>query len=214
MPITKKIPYKRIAFAISVLLTVLWAVLGTGTSLAWFNDDTHEIKNVFNMASFEADVSYRLADGIYETIEGKTDIFDNEALYEPGYTQVVVLRVENKGTLPFHYQTAVYVHDYVPGYSVLQQTFLLQDYLRFGMVSAATEDALDALIATRGNAASITTGTLGDSISDPEPLAPGAAAYIALVVRMPEDVDNIANYCDGKQPKVVLGISVSATQSQ
>ena len=214
MSIIKKLPYKRMVFALSVLLTILWAVLGTGTSLAWFNDDSHEIKNVFNMASFEADVSYRLADGTYDTIEGKTDIFDDEALYEPGYTQVVVLRIENKGTLPFHYQTAVYVHDYVPGYSVLQQTFLLQDHLQFGMVSAATEDALDALIATRGNAASITTGTLGDSISDPEPLAPGATAYIALVVRMPEDVDNIANYCEDKQPKVVLGISVSATQSQ
>lgn len=214
MSIIKKLPYKRMVFALSVLLTILWAVLGTGTSLAWFNDDTHEIKNVFNMASFEADVAYRLPNGDYDTIEGKTDIFDDEALYEPGYTQVVVLRIQNNGTLPFHYQTAVYVHDYVPGYSVLQQTFLLQNYLQFGMVSAATEDALDALIATREKAAAITTGTLGDSISDPEPLAPGATAYIALVVRMPEDVDNIANYRDGKQPKVVLGISVSATQSQ
>ena len=214
MPITRKLPLKRIAFAVSVILTIMWTVLGAGTSLAWFNDDTHEIKNIFSMSSFEADIAYRLPDGSYEAIDGKTDIFSRDALYEPGHTQVVILRVKNTGTLPFYFQTTVYVHDYVPGFNVLGQTFLLQEHLLFGMVSATSEAALDSLVATRAQASAFATEPLGNSTSNPESLQPSEEAYIALVVHMPENVDNIANYFEDMQPKVNLGISISATQAQ
>lgn len=213
MSFIKRIPYKRLAFALSILLLVAWGVLGTGASLAWFNDDSAEVKNVFNVADFKLDVSYRLEDGSYAPIDSKTDIFGKEALYEPGYTQVVVLRIQNNGDIAFNYQTAVYIQSYVPGINVFGQTFLLQDYLQMGMVNADTEAALDALIATREQAAAIADAPLEDSYSDMAKLVPGAEDYMALVLRMPEDVDNIANYYEDYQPKVVLGISVSATQS-
>ena len=215
MSLHKKIPYKRLAFALSILLLVAWGVLGTGASLAWFNDDSSEVVNVFNVADFALTVEHRLEDGSYVTIDEKTDIFNDEALYEPGYTQVVVLRIRNDGDLPFHYQTAVYVNSYVPGVNVFGQTFLLQDYLELAMVTADpanSEPALDALIATRELAAAIPAEKLDESYSDLAYLAPGDEAYMALVLRMPEEVDNIANYRNSPVPEVKLGISVSATQ--
>ena len=92
----KRAPYKRIAVVISLCVLILWGVLGTGTSLAWFTDTTPEICNIFHIADFELAVSRQLADGTWEAIDGQTKVFDEAALYEPGYTQVVALKVETK----------------------------------------------------------------------------------------------------------------------
>ena len=97
--------YKRIAVAISLFLVAVWAILGTGTSLAWFTDSTPEMNNIFNFAEFELEVSHRLPDGTWEKVDSQTKIFDDEALYEPGYVQVVYLKVDNKGTVPFDFYT-------------------------------------------------------------------------------------------------------------
>ena len=43
-------------------------------------------------------------------------------------------------------------------------------------------------------------------------LQPGQTSYIALVVRMPKEVGNIANYRGDTVPKVELGITVKADQ--
>jgi hypothetical protein len=45
-------------------------------------------------------------------------------------------------------------------------------------------------------------------------LQAGGDIYIALVVRMPEEVGNAANYRGETQPKVELGITVKADQIQ
>jgi hypothetical protein len=45
-------------------------------------------------------------------------------------------------------------------------------------------------------------------------LNPGDTAYLALVVRMPEEVGNEANYREGVIPKVELGIIVKAEQQK
>ena len=43
-------------------------------------------------------------------------------------------------------------------------------------------------------------------------LEAGGSRYATLIVRMPESVDNIANYRGTNQPKVELGITVKADQ--
>ena len=95
--------YKRIAFALSLCLLVIWGILGTGTSLAWFTDTTPKIKNIFHFAEFDLEVSHLLDNGEWEIVDEQTKIFDEEALYEPGYVQVVYLKVKNKGTRDFKF---------------------------------------------------------------------------------------------------------------
>jgi len=43
-------------------------------------------------------------------------------------------------------------------------------------------------------------------------LQPGSERYIALIVRMPEEVGNAANYRGVIVPRVDLGITVKASQ--
>lgn len=213
-----KTSFKKIALTLSIVALIIWGILGTGTSLAWFTDTDEEIKNVINFAEFDLEVSYRLDDGVtYVPIDSQTDIFDKDALYEPGYTQVVYLKVENKGTVPFNHQAAVILgRGCVPGTNVFGQSFNLQDYLRFGLVTAKpgeilTEDELEALIPTRKKASAYATEPLNTYHSAISYLDKGAVTYMALVVHMPEEVGNVANYRNNK-PEVVLGISVTATQ--
>ncbi|MBQ7970999.1 MAG: hypothetical protein IJ294_01430, partial [Clostridia bacterium] len=102
--------YIQIASALSLCAIILWGIFGTGTSLAWFTDTSPEINNIFHFAEFDLAVSHRLPDGSWEEIDSQTKVFDEKALYEPGYTQVVYLKVQNKGTVPFEFYTAVNVN--------------------------------------------------------------------------------------------------------
>ena len=81
-PKHKKTPYKRIALALSLCALIIWGILGTGASLAWFTDTSPEINNIFHFADFELEVSHRLTDGKWESIDGKTDVFDDEGLID------------------------------------------------------------------------------------------------------------------------------------
>ena len=204
--------YKKIALSVSLVLLLLWGVLGTGASLAWFVDTDEEVKNVFHFAEFDLEVSHRLEDGTWETVGQETKIFDDEALYEPGYTQVVYLKIENKGTVPFDFKTAVTVTDYTLATNVFGQSFQLQDYLKFGLTTADTEEALQAKVADRNLANKVATMPLSNYATEVASLDAKGTVYMAIVVRMPEDVSNAANYRGDVIPRVKLGLIVTATQ--
>lgn len=206
--------YKKIALILSLCLIAFWAILGTGASLAWFTDTSEEVKNIFHVAEFDLVVSHRLEDGTYEEIDGQTKIFDDEALYEPGYVQVVYLKIENRGTVPFDFQTAVTVTDYTVATNIFGQQFNLQDYLKFGVVTAATEDELDGKLEERNLASEAATMKLSNYSSDIAELEAGGETYMAIIVHMPEEVGNDANYRGDKIPRVELGIIVNATQQK
>lgn len=210
----KKKPYKRIALALSLCALLIWAILGTGASLAWFTDTSEEVTNIFHVADFELAVSHRLDNGTWEPIDGKTDIFDDEALYEPGYVQVVYLKVENKGDRAFDFYTAVSVTDFTVATNVFGQHFHLQEYLKFGVAIADSEEAMEQKVATRALANEIATMKLSNYSTDVAALEPGETAYMALVVRMPEEVGNEANYRGDVIPRVDLGIIVKADQQK
>lgn len=206
--------YTKFALALSVFLLLMWSIMGTGTTLAWFSDTTPTQKNIFHIADFDLEVSHRLGDGSYESIDMSTDIFNDRALYEPGYVQVVVLKVENKGDVAFDFKTNVTVTDYVPAVNVFGDTFKLQDYLRFGVVTADSEAELDALLSDREKAEQIATDEmpLNTFTSGIDTLEAGDETYMAIVVRMPKEIGNIANFDGVTVPEVHMGIIVTASQ--
>ena len=208
----KKTPYKRIALALSLCALLIWTILGTGASLAWFTDTSPEINNIFHFAEFDLVVSQRLTDGKWQEVDSQTKIFDEEALYEPGYVQVVYLKVENKGTVPFEFYTSVNVNGCIVATNVFGQEFMLQDHLKFGITTADTEEAMKNSVPNREKAVEIADMPLKNYDTETTVLKPGATKYIALIVRMPEEVGNIANYRGNTIPEVELGITVKADQ--
>ena len=208
----KKTPYKRIALVLSLCALLIWAILGTGASLAWVTDTSPEINNIFHFGEFDLVVSHRLTDGKWQEVDSQTKIFDEEALYEPGYVQVVYLKVENKGTIPFEFYTAVNVNGCIEATNVFGQRFMLQDYLKFGITTADSEDAMKNSVPDREKAVEIADMPLHNYDTENAVLNPGATKYIALIVRMPEEVGNVANYRGDIVPEVDLGITVKADQ--
>ncbi len=205
-------PYKRIALALSLCALIVWSILGTGASLAWFTDTSPEIKNIFHFADFELEVSHRLTDGSWEKVDSQTKLFDENALYEPGYVQVVYLKVENKGDREFQFNTAVNVTGYTYATNAFGQQFSLQDYLKFGVLTARTEEQMKGSVLDREKAREVADMKLNNYASEDSRLGAGETAYVALVVRMPEEVGNVANYRGETAPKVQLGIIIKADQ--
>ena len=210
--IAKKKPYKRIALVLTLCALIIWGIFGTGTSLAWFTDTSPEINNIFHLAEFDLVVSHRLTDGKWEEVDSQTKIFDEEALYEPGYVQVVYLKVENKGTLPFEFHTAVNVNGCIQATNVFGQRFMLQDYLKFGIPTANSENEMNNSVIDRNAAVKLADMPLHNYDTETAVLNPDETKYIALIVRMPKEVGNVANYRGDTIPEVDLGITVKADQ--
>lgn len=210
--------WRKAALAFSSFLFVLWWALGTGATLAWFSD-AETVRNEFHVGLLKMDVSYR-NDIItqYTPLQGTTKAFNDEALYEPGYTQVVYLKIDNNGNLPFKYKAAVTVEDVTNGRNVWGEEIYLPNYLRYGIVFAESEPALMELVKDRlasRNHAPHGWGALGTwSEVSPYTFDVGEAShYAALIVYMPEEVGNAANYRGFVEPKVELGITVFAQQA-
>ena len=223
----KKKKWRKSALAFSAFLFVLWWALGTGATLAWFSD-TDTVRNNFQIGRLNLDVSYK-NDIVttYTSLEGTTKAFNDKALYEPGYTQVVYLKIDNKGDVDFQYKVAVTVEDFENGQNAWGNPIYLPDYLRYGVVFAETEAELVEKLRDRLNARNEAMDEWGDlgtwsevspyTLEAPKDIKENKDAvnshYAALVVYMPESVDNRANYRGGKVPTVELGISVFAQQA-
>lgn len=209
--------WTKVALAVSAVLFVIWWALGTGATLAWFSD-TDTVRNEFQVGLLKLDVSYK-NDIVteYTPLQGTTEAFNDEALYEPGYTQVVYLKIENKGNMPFDYKAAVTVKKVTEGKNAWGEDIYLPDYLRYGIVFGETEAQVQQLLADRLAArehAPYEWGRL-DTWSEDSPYSFDVGDdphYAALIVYMPEEVDNAANYRGFTEPKVELGITVFAQQ--
>ncbi len=150
----------------------------------------------------------------WATLQDATSLFSSN-LWEPGHTEFVTLKIENKGTLAFNYKMMVTPVKENGGINVAGDAFKLSNYLSFGTTKATETqtvystraDARNAITDTRDmSEASLATMTQANKI-----LAGGNAQYVTLVVYMPEEVGNEANY-RGTAPTIDLGIQVLATQ--
>ncbi|MBQ8802660.1 MAG: hypothetical protein IJZ53_03355 [Tyzzerella sp.] len=211
--------YTKIALTLSICLLVLWGLMGTGTTIAWFTDTTDAEQNTFLIGELDLVVSHKLENGLYEEIDVDTKVFDDEALYEPGYVQVVYLKVENKGDVPFDYKLAVDVNSVNTAKSVLGNDIYLPNYLKYGVIFGDSEEALTREVAKlksitdfpeieESTSYPLNTYAQQDSVT----LQPEQERFVALIVRMPEEVGNAANYRGVEVPTVELGITVKAVQ--
>ncbi len=213
----KKKNWTKAALAFSACLFVLWWALGTGATLAWFSDHD-EVRNEFQIGLLQLDVSYR-NDIVteYTPLQGTTKAFNDAALYEPGYTQVVYLEIDNIGDVAFRYKVAVTVEKVIKGKNAWGEDIYLPDYLRYGIVFGETEADVQQQVKDRLTSrthAPHEWGALG-TWSELSPYTLGVdqdAHYAALIVYMPEEVGDRANYRGITAPKVELGITVFAQQ--
>ena len=198
------------ALLTSVMALVMCVVMLVGTTFAWFTDTASTGVNKIQAGNLDVKLSYLTKENVWQEVTETTKLFDDEALWEPGHTEVAYLMVENVGNLALKYQLSVNVANEVTSTSVIGNTLKLSDYIKMGVVDGQTE-AFTNREAARGavqNAGNIATYTKNGNIA-----VGGGAQYVAMVVYMPETVGNEANYAVGKTiPSIELGVKLFATQ--
>ncbi|MBQ8649274.1 MAG: hypothetical protein IJ470_04315 [Clostridia bacterium] len=208
----------KTALVLSLLLLVIWGLMGAGSTIAWFADETEELRNSFIIGDVNIAVSYKAKNENgnfkYEPIDEKTHIFDDGALYEPGYTQVVYLKIENTGDVALDYRLSVDITDFTNGINRFGGTIYLPDYLRFGVVTGKNEAEINQTVKDRSIAQDIATTPLNNysGIGSLSFEAGQNTEYAALIIYMPEYIDNAANYIGNDIPTVKLRLTVAAAQ--
>ena len=212
----KKVGGTKRALLTSVLALVLSLAMLAGTTFAWFTDTASTGVNRIVSGNLDVGLQYWDKESGWLDAEDSKDLFDKNALWEPGYTQIVYLKVKNDGNLALTYAMQITpVHETV-GVNVDGEEFKLSDYIKFGWTTF-TVDGVGAPVALDREAAQTGVGDgaqLGKTLhrQAAEPMKAGAEELVALVAWMPGDVGNEANYST-VQPTIELSLKVLATQA-
>ena len=218
----KKVGGTKRALLTSVLALVLSLAMLAGTTFAWFTDTASTGVNRIVSGNLDVGLQYW---GVGEdgkktwlTAEKSEELFDKNALWEPGYTQIAYLKVKNNGNLALTYAMQITPVRETVGVNVDGEEFKLSDYIKFGWTTFTvngdgTPVALDREAAQTGVGGGAQLGTtLHRQAAEAEPLEADAEELVALVAWMPEDVGNEANYST-VQPTIELSLKVLATQA-
>ena len=146
---------KLVALA-SVLLVSVAAL--AGSTVAWFTD-TEEVVNTIQSGDLDVELQYKTVDENgtltdWQDVADNKQIFKENALYEPGYTEFVLLKVRNAGNLALQYKLSVDADNTVLGESVQQiksagtgDPIFLSDHLKLAAfpvaLSNVASDAAD-----------------------------------------------------------------------
>ena len=211
---TKKHSNKKALIA-SFLVLALCFTSFLATTFAWFTDSVTSANNIIKSGNLDIELKYAKIDGDkitgWDTVGGKDNIFDKNALWEPGRVEVVYLEVSNLGTLALKYQLGVNVAKETPGTNVNGEEIMLSKHLVFKVVELEDMPTTPYTRESAINAAGTVKG-LKDYNGKTTPLEKGATDYVALIVYMPESVGNEANYRGDSIPTIELGINLYATQ--
>ena len=205
------------ALLTSVMALVMCVVMLVGTTFAWFTDTASTGVNKIQAGNLKMEVSYKnTSDGEFKTLNENTNVFMENALWEPGHVEFAVLNVKNIGTLALKYKLGINIASETGSTNVNDKEFKLSDYIKFAvidgdqstlnrddLVAAATDSKLIKEGYTKENHLLAKTADAADYPSD----------TVTLVVWMPTTVGNDANYKVGATaPSIDLGINVVATQ--
>ena len=212
---TKMRSTKRALFSSAVALLLCFSML-LGTTYAWFTDSVTSTNNIITSGNLDVELYYQTEGQTdWTKVTETTNVFKADALWEPGYTEVVKFKVVNEGSLALKYILNATVASEVGSVNESGEAFKLSDFIKFGVVDGAQSytrdnaiaavDATATALKTEYNSAVTELAAKNDTDSDEK--------IVTMVVYMPTTVGNDANYKKGEAvPTIHLGINLVATQ--
>ncbi len=204
------------ALVTSALAILMCVAMLIGTTFAWFTDTASTGVNKIVAGNLDVKLMYSTDMRTWKEATDQTKLFDDNALWEPGYTQVVYLKIVNAGNLALKYE-AGFSKNYTSnrGKNVNGDWYRVDNYLKIGTVETETkftsrEDVWTAIAATEKTLAKDVMLT-----NDWVMLKAGEQSKpFAVAIYMPTSVGNEAN-ASRRRPSSVsgLGIEVRATQA-
>ncbi len=169
----------------SVLSLVLCMAMLIGTTFAWFTDSVTSAGNKIQAGTLKIDLELLDKETkAWNSIKDSQDPIFNYNLWEPGYTDVKVLKVENEGTLALKW-IAKFVTEQKP-------LSILANVIDVYVCSSATELAYPA---DRDLTGYTRVGTVADFVDTIEEttwgnLKAGEEAYLGIALKMQETAGN------------------------
>ena len=217
----------------SVMAMLLCFTMLLGTTFAWFTDSVTSGNNIIKTGNLDMKLSYKpygAENTEWTEVTESTILFGKDALYEPGYTEAVWLKVENLGSLAFRYDLAVNVASEKQGTNKAGEKFSLSDYLEVKYMTTTSTEMESNFYTTResldsfawGSAANSGVASLKDEIAvikngvafSANDATNGAysSAYVLVVISMPTTVTNEANHNGTDIPQIDFTLTAVATQ--
>ena len=210
------------ALIMSVLSMVLCIAMLIGMTFAWFTDTASTGVNKIQAGNLKVGFEYWNGEKYVDAKD--VTLFSEDTRWEPGHTEIVYLKVTNKGNLALKYKlSTINTFEYQYAKNSNGDQILLSDYLEIGI--AEGKNAAKGTYATREDAVAAAKDNLVsyDSYTKTNTLLPAAsgsesADYLAFVVRMPETVGNEANWDSTVNrsfgaPWIRFNLALTATQA-
>ena len=229
---------KKSALLLSFTSLLLCFAMLAGSTFAWFTDTATTGVNKIVAGNLDITVEYAKEkmkdDGTlageltdWTPIDNATNVFDPNALWEPGRTEYVVFRITNNGNLALKYKLSLETLAQKPGMNKANKQFYLADYL----CASAKVDVGPGEIGSGVSILGAFMTKLNDlgvagvqNVLDPEyhpltdatvngTLLPGKTNCVPMAIWMPTSVGNEANAIDSENAATIdFGITVVATQ--
>ena len=204
------------ALLTSALALLMCVTMLVGATFAWFTDTASTGVNKIVSGNLDVKLMYSTDMQKWKEATEQTKLFDDNALWEPGYTQVVYLKIVNAGNLALKYE-AGFSKNYTSnrGKNVNGDFYRVDNYLKIGTVQTETKfanreavwSAISATEKTLAKDVMLTDGWI--TLNAKEESAP-----FAVAIYMPTSVGNEANASRLRPSSVSgLGIEVRATQA-
>lgn len=201
---------------LSFLSMLLCVTMLIGSTFAWFTDNASTGVNSIQAGTLDIDVQYTQDGVIWSDLDNATDLFAG-ALWEPGHTRVVALKVTNNGSLALKYQMGMNIVSETTGTNVYGAPFKLSDYLEVSTLAQQVNDIgnITLGLAFQGEYENDLGYGYPNKLSEVKHenhLLPGDSHYLFIKVNMPETVGNEANAQLGYEASIQFGINILATQ--
>ena len=173
------------SFLMSSISLLLCFIMLLGTTFAWFTDSVTSSGNKIQAGTLKLDLEMLNKEtGAYESIKTSKDPIFNYDLWEPGYTDVKFLKVENEGSLSLKWK-AMFVSD--------EEVSKLAEVIDVYVLPSVTELGYDNL--TRDFDGWRRVGTLDQFINTLSQttygnLLPYSCAYLGIALHMQEEAGN------------------------
>ena len=204
------------ALLTSVLALLMCVAMLVGATFAWFTDTASTGVNKIVSGNLDVKLMYSTDMQTWKEATDQTKLFDDNALWEPGYTQVVYLKIVNAGKLALKYE-AGFSKNYTSnrGKNVNGDWYRVDNYLKIGTAETATKFANREAV---WSAIAATEKTLAKDVMLTDgwiTLKAGESSKpFAVAIYMPTSVGNEANASKNRPSSVSgLGIEVRATQA-
>ena len=197
----------------SALALVLCLAMLAGTTFAWFTDSVTSANNFITSGNLDVELYYQVEGQTdWTKVTETTNVFMQNALWEPGHTEVVKLKVVNAGSLALKYNLGVNVASEVGSVNASGAEFLLSDFIKFAVIDGANTYTRDEAVAAAEGAGA--TALKAAYNSGTTQLLSTEEDFVTMVVYMPTEVGNDANPAKGAAtPTINLGINLFATQA-